>query len=645
MSRKLTLIMAALVLGGMAHAQSRSGASDPNAAAGGQPGGGMGGTVVPAMAPIITKVERRNPIAASAGTLVQLAPGPLVEGALAYADRTHVFRNIPPALLGAQYIPTAQEDKNNPNLELHLTIGQPGTLYVILDNRVGTNLRTQTATPNPAAAGMIWMLQMGFVDTGMDITVDENANGSNDNYSSVFAIPVTPGEVVLRAQYDRFTGGPSDRNMYGVAATPIGLEATRPMPANGAQMVLLPMLTWTPGASAAFHNVYLGTTPQLGPADLVGFQLAVPIFHWTRDLVPGVTYYWRVDEIEADRTTMIQGDVWSFTTALATAYDPVPADGAAYLDRTLGSLTWKAGQGAVAHDLYFAKDRVAVDRGTRSAFGGTVFLTRWILPMLDPNTTYYWRVDEVAPDGVREPGFVWSFTTLPIIAVKDPNLVGWWKMDEGTGTTVVDWSGHGHHATFASPAPTWAKGRLGSALQFAGHGDSVVCASGSFVNGLEALTIAAWVKSNVTGTDKGFLTFEVPDGNDNVDIRYDADGFIGGGRNLVKMGITVSENGVPAILQLESSSNVQTTDWQHVTMVWSSGQSPKLYLDGTLDAHTVPNAVRTLTGTLTGFGRMTIGKGGKDIVDSSWEGLIDDLRLYDKALTEEQIQAVMQGRP
>jgi hypothetical protein len=309
----------------------------------------------------------------------------------------------------------AQEDKNNPNLELHLTIGQPGMLYVILDNRVGTNLRTQTATPNPAAAGMIWMLQMGFVDTGMDVTVDENANGSNNNYSSVFAVPVTPGEVVLRAQYDRFTGGPSDRNMYGVAATPRGLKATMPVPANGAQMVVAPVLRWTPGANAAFHNVYLGTTPQLGPADLVGSQLGIPMFQCPQALVPGVTYYWRVDEVEADLVTVIPGDVWSFTTALATAYDPVPPDGTSHVDWALGVLTWKAGKNAVAHDLYFAKDRVAVDRGTRSAFGGTVFLPRWVLPMLDPNTTYYWRVDEVTPDGVREPGFVWSFTTLPIM--------------------------------------------------------------------------------------------------------------------------------------------------------------------------------------------------------------------------------------
>ena len=343
--------------------------------------------------------------------------------------------------------------------------------------------------------------------------------------------------------------------------------------------------------------------------------------------------------------TVIPGDVWSFTTALATAYDPVPPDGISHVDWALGALTWKAGKNAVAHDLYFAKDRVAVDRGIRSAFGETVFLTRWVLPMLDPNTTYYWRVDEVAPDGVREPGFVWSFTTMPIVAVKDPNLLGWWTMDEGAGATVVDWSGYGHNATLGSPAPTWAQGRLGGALQFAGHGDSAVCASGSFVNGLDALTIAAWVKSNVTNTDKGFLTFEVPDGNDNMDIRYDADGFIAGGHNLIKMGITVSEQGVPTILQLESSSNVQTTDWQHVTVVWSGDQGLKLYLDGTLDAHTVSNAARAVRGTLTGFGRMTIGKGGKDILDSSWEGLIDDLRIYNKALTEEQIRAIMQSGP
>jgi hypothetical protein len=223
---------------------------------------------LPVQAQVMTSVERRYPDAASASAVVQIAPGPLVEGAKAYADRTHVYRNIPATLVGAQYIIMAMEDKDNPNLELHINIGQPGTLYIILDNRVGTSIRSPTATPNPTAAGMTWMPAMGFTDTGLDMAVDELNDGTIDNYYSVFSIPVKPGEVILRAQNDRLN--PRDRNMYGVAAVGGIGKATKPVPANGAQMVVTSQLTWTAGAMAAFHNVYLGTTPELGPTNLVG---------------------------------------------------------------------------------------------------------------------------------------------------------------------------------------------------------------------------------------------------------------------------------------------------------------------------------------------------------------------------------------
>ena len=163
---------------------------------------------------------------------------------------------------------------------------------------------------------------------------------------------------------------------------------------------------------------------------------------------------------------------------------------------------------------------------------------------------------------------------------------------------------------------------------------------GSFLNGLAALTIMTWIKSDVIYTDKGFLIFEAPNGNDNVGIRYDADGIIAGGRNVMKMGITVSEYGTDKVLQLESSSGVQTTDWQHMALVWSSGQTLTLYINGQLDVPTAGSAAAT--GTLSTFSTATIGKGGKDVVNSSWQGLIDDLRIYSRALTPEEIRATRQ---
>ena len=66
-----------------------------------------------------------------------------------------------------------------------------------------------------------------------------------------------------------------------------------------------------------------------------------------------------------------------------------------------------------------------------------------------------------------------------------------------------------------------------------------------------------------------------------------------GGRNVIKMGITVSVEGRDTILQLESSNDVQTTQWQHVALVWSSGQALKLYINGNLDVPTAGSGKAT----------------------------------------------------
>lgn len=591
-------------------------------------------------AQVITNVERRNPNAASAAAWVRLASGPLGENALCYADRTHLYRNVPPALVGAQYVIMAMEDKDNPNLELHLTIGRPGTLYLILDNRVGTGVRSASVTPDPTAAGMAWVAALGFADTGMDMALDESANGTIDDYYSVFSMAVMPGAVVLRAQNDRRNA--RDRNMYGVAAVAGVGKATQPAPADGQQMVTEPRLAWTPGVLAAAHDVYLGTTPQLGPADLVGSRLPTTVLLLPGALTPGVTYYWRVDEIGADMVTVATGPVWSFTAAAVLAFDPVPADATSWVDPNV-TLCWRAGQGAVGHEVYLGTDPAAVESGLPSVFQAMVSGTTWTPALLAPNTTCFWRVDEVAADGVRRTGPIWSFTTLPAIESTDPDLLVWWRMDEGVGTRIVDWSGHGRHATLHDPAPTWTQGILGGALRFAGHGDDAVYDNGALLNGLDALTIALWIKSDVIGTDKGFLIFEPPDGNDFVGIRYDADGITAGGRNVIKMGITVSEYGIDKVLQLESSSDAQTTDWQHVALVWSSGRSLMLYLNGQLDFPSAGSG--PALGTLHAFGAATIGKGGKDVVNSSWQGLLDDLRLYCRALTAQEIQTALQLDP
>jgi hypothetical protein len=606
---------------------------------------GVVASLVPAAgAQIITSVERRNPDNNSGDTEVVIAPAPLADKSVAMVDRTHVYTPVPEELLGAEYVMLANDDKDNANFELHITIGQAGTLYVLLDNRVGTNTGGQSSTPNPTAAGMTWMTQMGFVDTGLDVGIDESNDGDIDNYYSVFSKQVTPGVVILKAQNDTFTGGPGSRNMYGVAAAPPRVKASKPSPADGEEGLTMPLFQWTPGTTAVLHNVYLGTSPELTEADLVGPSTVGTAYYHTAPLIPGMRYFWRVDEVEADLTTVHTGDVWSFVTASITAFQPAPADGVKWVDPNT-ELTWKPGKDAVTHDLYLDTDKAAVEAGTSSVAQKGFYLPTWKpAAPLSPGVIHYWRVDETAADGTKTPGAVWSFTTLPAIPIADESLLAWWKMDEEGGATVVDWSGHGRHATFATPAPTWTTGHFGSALQLAGNGETAVYPDGSFLNGLDAVTITAWVKSDVTNTDRGFLIFENPSGGDNRNIRYDAAGSSGGGTQVMKMGLTVAVDATTTSnLALEASNGSQSTDWQHLTLVWQSGQALQFYINGKLDAPTSNSTAAT--GTLTGASTVIIGKGCKDTATTSWDGLIDEIRIYDKALTQEEIQLVMRGDP
>jgi hypothetical protein len=191
-------------------------------------------------------------------------------------------------------------------------------------------------------------------------------------------------------------------------------KARKPSPANGAVGVNLPLLQWTPGDAAVFHTVSLGTSPDLTEADIVAARQPMALYYHAPGLEPGTTYYWRVDETQADLTTVQTGDVWSFVTQDVKAYHPNPAQGADAVSPA-ASLTWLPGQGALKHQLYFSDNLEAVQQGTAPASKGVLTETTFAPGALESATTYHWRVDEVLADGTVQTGSVWSFTTyLPV---------------------------------------------------------------------------------------------------------------------------------------------------------------------------------------------------------------------------------------
>jgi hypothetical protein len=198
----------------------------------------------------------------------------------------------------------------------------------------------------------------------------------------------------------------------------VKLTALNPDPADGAENVATPLVKWTAGSTAAFHDVYFGTNPTPGPAEFRGRQPLAMCWH-APDLAPNTTYYWRIDEVEANGVTIRTGDVWSFTSAPLTAYNPDPADGAIWVDAD-ADLSWSAGMNAITHDIYFGTNEADVAAGTGGAFKANQPATTYDPGTLSGGTTYYWRIDEVEGDGVTiNKGDVWSFTTYAIENVED----------------------------------------------------------------------------------------------------------------------------------------------------------------------------------------------------------------------------------
>jgi hypothetical protein len=215
-----------------------------------------------------------------------------------------------------------------------------------------------------------------------------------------------------------------------------------------------------------------------------------------------------------------------------------------------------------------------------------------------------------------------------------------YKLDEGSGSVAGDSSGHGRDGVVEGGAWTspGANG-TGRALAFDGTGGQVSDPdAAAYLNGLDGLTVALWIKSNEINTDRGFIIFEDPQGHDRRGMRYDVAGGSGGGTNVIKYGVTTTEGNH----ENESISSLQTTDWQHIAMTWKAGEVARLYVNGAPAPLSFTAAA--VGGTTTEYTKLIAGKGGKDQADDTgWNGLIDDIRVYDFALTEAEVNTAMTG--
>jgi hypothetical protein len=270
------------------------------------------------------------------------------------------------------------------------------------------------ATPLPDGE---WVHNAG-VKKGATLAYYRNGTQMGASTTVGKTIDANPFYIGGDPQGERWNGQLSDVKLFDRALTAEEIKAAggqpkarKPNPADGALNAAMPLLQWTAGDGALFHNVYVGTSPNLTDADLKSSRSPMAMYYHVPGFTAGATYYWRVDEIEKDMVTIHTGDVWTFTMQDVVAYHPGPVDKANDASQS-PTLTWMPGQAATKHQVFFGDSLDAVTQGATGTDKGTLALaeTTFAPGPLEGLTTYYWRVDEILTSGTKT-GPVWSFTT------------------------------------------------------------------------------------------------------------------------------------------------------------------------------------------------------------------------------------------
>ena len=236
---------------------------------------------------------------------------------------------------------------------------------------------------------------------------------------AIWDVPLTSDEILILGY-----AGQSSFGDYPQAAGPV--------PADGALHAdTWVNMAWRAGDFAVSHDVYLGDDYQAvdeatkdsdvfrGNQGEMFYVAGFPGFAYPDGLVPGTTYYWRIDEVnDTHPDSPWKGEVWSFSIPPKTAYNPDPADGTESVGPEDVTLTWTSGYGSKLHTVYFGDD---FDTVANAAGGAPSGFAIYKPGPLELEKVYYWRVDEFdAVDTYK--GDVWSFSTPGAVGSPQPVL-------------------------------------------------------------------------------------------------------------------------------------------------------------------------------------------------------------------------------
>jgi hypothetical protein len=224
-------------------------------------------------------------------------------------------------------------------------------------------------------------------------------------------------------------------------------------------------------------------------------------------------------------------------------------------------------------------------------------------------------------DKQYDKGSLWSLSTGRMIA--------WWKLDESSGSLAKDSSGNNCAGTLTGN-PQWqpSGGKLSGGLEFDGDGDYIRIGNESIFDFTDEITVAAWV--NITTVPerwtaivtKGNSAWRLSTYRDDRKFHFNVTGYS------------------RVYSHVHGEKEVAKGQWHHVCGTYD-GAYVRLYIDGVEDPASPVNESYSGRITSNDFD-VCIGE-NSERPERYWHGMIDDVRIYNYALSQQEIQQIVDG--
>ncbi len=234
------------------------------------------------------------------------------------------------------------------------------------------------------------------------------------------------------------------------------------------------------------------------------------------------------------------------------------------------------------------------------------------------------RIDEVhVYDRALSGGEVDASMETPIETAKQGPVAAY-SFDEGTGTTVEDLSGDENEGTVEGGAE-WKPGRFGESLQFAaGEGECVTVPNSESLRLPEEVTIEAWIRPEGSLVNDPIVAKE--GGEEGPDYSY---------RLGLGVGPSGTLEGYAGEEEVRKYGVIEPNVWTHVAFTYD-GARDRLYVNGELVA-----SESVGSHTLSSKGPLRIGCSA--VAEQTFHGRIDEVRIYERALSGGEVAGDMES--